>query len=334
MPLPKKLVRQFLIWMVAGIALYGAFVVYGGLSDIKDSAAALGWAGWLTLLALSIVNFALRFARWHYYLAVLGHKVPVFHNLLAFFAGFAFTTTPAKAGEAVRAFYLKPQGVPYTQSLAALFVERLVDSISIVVLASLAAFAFEKVRLPVVLFGVLFIALLPLVHSRALQEFLSRKSETMGAGKLAAAIGHLVTMLRSSAALLRSGPLYAGLALGAFANAAVALTLYVILCKLGINVDPAVAVGIFSVSILVGVASFVPGGLGSTEAVMGVLLVLAGIDTATTLTVVLLCRVVTMWFPLALGLLVVLGIELGVRKDSHSRLEGFDHQASESAKEN
>ena len=35
------------------------------------------------------------------------------------------------------------------------------------------------------------------------------------------------------------------------------------------------------VSVLAGALSFIPGGLGSTEAVMGVLLLLVGVDTAT-----------------------------------------------------
>ena len=56
-------------------------------------------------------------------------------------AGFTLTVTPGKAGEAVRSLYLHQYGVSYAQSLAALFVERLLDVLAMSLLALLILLA-------------------------------------------------------------------------------------------------------------------------------------------------------------------------------------------------
>ena len=61
----------------------------------------------------------------------------VYKRQLYYLSGFAFTVSPAKAGEAVRSLYLRSYGVTYSQSIAALFVERLQDLLAMVLLASL-----------------------------------------------------------------------------------------------------------------------------------------------------------------------------------------------------
>ena len=73
------------------------------------------------ILGLSLLNYCLRFVRWQLYLSRLGYDLPHGLSLRYYLAGFAFTTTPGKAGEAVRSLYLKRHGISYSQSLSALF---------------------------------------------------------------------------------------------------------------------------------------------------------------------------------------------------------------------
>ena len=56
---------------------------------------------------------------------------------------------------------------------------------------------------------------------------------------------------------------------------------------------------------LAGALSFLPGGLGGTEVVMGGLLIAFGADGATAVAITLLCRLATLWFAVALGGLAV-----------------------------
>jgi uncharacterized protein (TIRG00374 family) len=307
--LSPKLIRQFLIWLVVGIAVYGIAVIYADFDKIQASLAKMGWLGWCAVLALSTVNILVRFGRWQLYLHTLGHKVPALRSLQYFIAGFAFTSTPAKAGEALRSVYLKREGVSYPQSLGALFVERLTDLIAVILFALAAAYPFEDYRWLVALAGCLTLSMLPLVHSQFLRAQLTQLSDRMPNTRIQAALRHLVEILTSSAALLRSGPLYGGMALSLIAALAVCLIMYIVLTLLGAEISLTLAIGIYATGILVGALSFLPGGIGSAELVMIGLLILAGVDKTTATAATLVCRIAALWYSIGLGIIAVIGLE-------------------------
>jgi len=307
--IPAKYVRQFLVVTLLSIVFYGVSAVWGGVDEVWSSLVRIGWQGWAIILGLSLFNYSLRFIRWDYYLRELKYRVPVMANLSAYLAGFAFTTTPGKVGEAVRSFYLKPHDVGYVHSLAALFVERLVDLIAMILVASLAAYAFEDMRWVVVVVLIAAVAIVPLMHSQALHRRLDSLRFGFRSQRLRDLGGHLVSMLQTSSSLLRSGPLYYGLLLGLIAWAAEGYALYVVLDRLGADADIWYATGVYGIGILAGAVSFVPGGLGSTELAMGSLLILGGVETSMAVAAVIICRLATLWFAVLIGLVVVLKLE-------------------------
>lgn len=84
--------------------------------------------------------------------------------------------------------------------------------------------------------------------------------------------------------------------------------MYLIADSLRIGISLATGVGIYAIAVLAaGALSFLPGGLGGTEAVMGVLLIAFGTDSATAVAITLLCRIATLWFAVALG-----GVAVGI----------------------
>jgi len=307
--LSPKLVRQSMIWLVIGIAVVGVMVALSDIDKMRMSLARFGAIGWATVITLSTLNIFLRFGRWQYYLRTLGHHVPAVRSLEYFVAGFAFTSTPAKAGEAVRSLYLKREGVGYTNSLAALFVERLTDLIAVVLLALAAAYQLADYRWLVILAGAITLAMLPLIHSILLRRLLRKLTDHLEPGRIQTAIRHLLNLLKSSAALLRSGPLYGGMLLSLLAALAVGLMMYVALLQLGVDIALPLAVGIYATGILAGALSFLPGGIGSAEAVMIGLLVLAGVDGTTATAATLVCRIAAMWYSILVGILIVLRLE-------------------------
>lgn len=319
MTLSPKLIRQFVIWLAIAIAAYG--IVLAAMEDVDKmtaSLASIGVVGWGAVIGLSSLNIILRFFRWQNYLAALGHHLPAARNLQYFVAGFAFTITPAKAGEAVRSLYLKEDGVSYTNSLAALFVERLTDLLAVVLMTLAAAYSFEDYRWLVWLAGGMTLAVLPLIHSVWLRDLLSELAAKFSHNKLGAAIGNIVNLMNSSAALLKSGPLYGGMALSLVACFAVCYMMYVTLNLLGAEVSMTLAVGIYATGILVGALSFLPGGIGSAEAVMIGLLVLAGVDLTTATAATLICRIAALWYSIVLGLGIVLRLELGTARQQEN----------------
>jgi len=305
--------RQSLFWLVIAIAVYGVTVVISGVEEMGESLARIGIAGWAAVLGLSTFNIALRFWRWQMYLNTMGYSVPVSRSLQYFLAGFAFTSTPAKAGEAVRSLYLKTEGVKYTDSLAALFVERVTDLLAVILFALAAAYTIESMRWLVILAGIATLAMLPVIHSNWLRKLLGDLQEKLQSGKLQNGIGYVIEMIGSSSALLQSGPLYGGMVLSLIACFSVCFMMHLTLILLGVDIPVALAVGIYATGILAGALSFMPGGIGSAEAVMLGLLVLAGVDTNIALAAILVCRIAALWYAIAIGVIVVL--RLGAAPD-------------------
>ncbi len=330
MALPKNFIRQFVIFLALSVVGYGAWVAYSGAGEVWSAITQLGWDGWAIVLGLSLLNYVLRFVRWDIYLKRLGCKVPHAWNFLAYIAGFGFTASPGKVGEAVRSVYLKRFNVSYVQSLSAFFVERLVDMLSMIIVASLAAYAFENTRWLVAVTFIVTIALLPLVHSQWLYDFLDRRRRNLASERLKSMGEHLLELLRTSADLLKSAPLYAGLLLGLVAWFAEGLGLYIVLERMGADIPLLVVAGIYGVAVLAGAVSFVPGGLGGTELVMGSLLVLSGADAAVAASAVIVCRLATLWFAVVLGLTCVVGMEVkGVGAGDALENPGLDRLAKD-----
>jgi len=87
--------------------------------------------------------------------------------------------------------------------------------------------------------------------------------------------------------------------------AAEGLALYLLLRFFGADVTPSDAVFVFSFSMIVGAASMLPGGLGSTEVTAVVLLTTLGVDFNVAVASTALVRVTTFWFAVGIGVLML-----------------------------
>jgi uncharacterized protein (TIRG00374 family) len=106
---------------------------------------------------------------------------------------------------------------------------------------------------------------------------------------------------------LSPGALSVGFVLGFFAWGFEGIGLSVLAgASVVSHLDLFAAVGIYAVAVLVGAVSFLPGGLGSTEAVMTTLLVARGFPVADSIFITLSCRLLTLWLAVLLGWVAVL----------------------------
>lgn len=79
---------------------------------------------------------------------------------------------------------------------------------------------------------------------------------------------------------------------------------------------------IFALAMVAGALTFMPGGLGSAEVVLYVLMKTTGMGEAEAITATLLCRLATLWFAVVLGLLSVLWLEKGHLPMAESEVGG------------
>jgi len=74
------------------------------------------------------------------------------------------------------------------------------------------------------------------------------------------------------------------------------VVLYLSFLALGINSNQLLLAGVVALSLLIGIASSLPGGLGSTEAVMVIILGIIGIESTIGIAGIMLARFLTFWY--------------------------------------
>lgn len=301
----RRYIPHLVVILFAG---WCAYALRGDLAQVSLAPALHSWDLVAAACLLSLVNYGLRILRWRSYLARLGYRLPYRFAALTFVAGFAYTLSPGKVGEMVRARYYAPLGVPLTKVAGAFFAERLLDLVAMVVLAALLFAGSAQYRGWIVGAGLLvtvvlfLLALLPWdrisTAVRANERIAPLIGKTLASGTSA---------LAATQPLLRPAPLLFGFALAMLAWGVEGVGLNVLGGMLpGVHLDVGTSVGIYAIAVLIGGLSFLPGGLGSTEAVMTALLVTHGFPVGDSIFLTLACRLVTLWLAVVLGWLAVL----------------------------
>ena len=288
-------------WSVALAALgYLGLSLWAGWRDVVAAVVQVGPLVLFALLLLSLSNYLLRFLRWSRYLDLLDTPVAWRINLAVYFSGFALTTSPGKLGEMLRSVLLKPHGVPAAASLAAFFAERASDLLAILVLAAIGLWAYAPARPVVGLALAAVAAALLLVQWTALIARIDRwaLARPQKWARLVVRLCEIVLHFRRCFSL---PAMSMGLALGVLAWFAEGFGFWWLLAALGHPLPLTTAVFIYAFAMLVGGLSFLPGGLGSSEAVMIGLLALHGFPEAAAVTATLICRLATLWFAVGLG---------------------------------
>jgi uncharacterized protein (TIRG00374 family) len=294
---------------MAAFAGWCAYSVRGDLAHISSAALARSWDLVALASLLSLLNYILRIVRWRTYLARLGHPVGLRFAALTFTAGFAYTVSPGKVGEMVRARYYVPLGVPIRNTTAAFFVERLMDLVAMIVLAASfftlsSGYAGAVIAAGLLVIGV-FVALTVMPWYRLATRL---RSSPRIPEVLRRPVSGVAFALANTRALISPSLLLYGFALGLLAWGLEGAGLGILSSMFPGYVGLATAAGIYGVAVLLGSLSFLPGGLGGTEAVMAALLATHGLALSDALLVTLTCRLVTLWLAVAIGWLSVLAL--------------------------
>ena len=302
---PQRL-RAVAVTAALAAAGYIAVSLWFGADAVLAALSAIGPGGLLIALLLSLFNYALRFARWHGFLARLGHRPPLVASGGIYLAGFALTTVPGKIGEAVRSLFLKPFGIPFPHSLAAFAAERMADLAAMLLLCALGASAYPPARPFMFAAVALLLGLLLSLHAADMIERLGRRIARWSPARLDRPLVGLVQTLHQARSLFAPLPLLAGLMAGWLAWAAEGYALYLVVQWLGVPISLPVALFIYAFAMVVGALSFLPGGLGGAEVAMVALLVINGLPEPAAVAATVLIRLATLWFAVALGLLALL----------------------------
>jgi uncharacterized protein (TIRG00374 family) len=309
MKLPRNFVSRSFVVIGLFAALYAVLALYFGWHDIRRELA--GFPAWQlgVLTGLSLVNYGLRFLRWEVYLRSLDARIPLRESLGLYFATYLMVITPGKIGEIFKAGILRERfDAPLAKGLPIVLAERIYDFLAVLTLAAAGLF-FWPGPLTGLTTGLAAAATVPLFlmlfQNRSIRtRLLNRAARSnllarhrVGLDEAMDSLSRLLGFKQSLFSLVLSTLAWLGEGVG----------LWLICLGLGFPVSLGAALFVYAAGTLVGSLSFMPGGLGGTEATIIYLLGTLSLPGATAAAAALLVRLFTLWLAVVIGLLFFLG---------------------------
>ncbi len=303
-----SLLRRLLPGLVLGFVVFVGLALLGDLQKVSLMILRFEWKYFFIAIAFTLLNYLLRFFKWHFYLGQIGvRRITYWQSLRLFLAGFPLAVTPGKVGEILKGVWLmRLTGVPVGRGVSVVVAERVSDGMAVLLLSSLGVVGYPQYW-PVFAFVMVFLlAVIVISQIRPLATWLLEQG---GRLRLLRKVSQSAReFYEGSFALFRPGSTLLAVCLGAVSWLGEGIGFYFIMLGLGIAPSQrllAMAVFVLSFSTIVGAASALPGGLGAAEvSIAGMLTFTLQQEPAIAAAATLLIRMATLWFGVLLGLVV------------------------------
>ena len=298
--LGRRLLPVFVLGLLVLIGLLGVAHPRQFLAQLRRFDFAL----LVPILALSLVNYVLRFVRWEIYLRALGTRLPVGRSLGVFLTGFLLSVTPGKAGELGKAWLVRELGGgPALRVAPAVVAERVTDLLGVGALLAVGALPFPGGPWWAAL------GLAGVVLGTAVFTWERWADWLFGhLGRLPVVgprVGTLVTVYQGLRNLLTPRLLAMGLLVATLAWGAEGAGFVVAVRAYAPRAGFLAGLFDYTASTFLGSASMLPGGLGAADGALTALLRAQGLDTARATLITFIIRGATLWFAVLLGLLAL-----------------------------
>ncbi len=303
----QSVVKRLVPGLVLGFIVLIGLALMGDLREVSQSLLRFHWEYFLVAIGFTLVNYTLRFVKWHFYLGQVGiRNLTIKQSLRLFVAGFPLAVTPGKIGEALKGVWLNRLcKIPIGRGVSVVLAERISDGMAVMILSTIGVIAYPQYWPAFLVILGMLVLIIVLSQIRPAAIWL------LGIGERLPLVSRMVHGLREfyegSFALFRPGALLLAVLLGTISWLGEGIGFYYIL--LGLGAPPSIqllasAVFVLSFSTAVGAASALPGGLGAAEiSIAGMLAIVLWESPAMATSATLLIRLATLWFGVALGLL-------------------------------
>lgn len=301
----KSTVTNLLKYMplAFGLLLLGVGAFFVPWSDVVPYFSRLNMMSYVSILVMGVAYYVARIVRYYYMLGVLNEPRSLSKTVMAYFTAQPISLLPA--GEAYRVVTLKEHGdVPKSKGISIVFIQSFTENIAMIVLALISAIILNQYV--VIVFGLLLLYL-------AVFVLVSARRTAIKSHKILNKLP-FVNFARSKyqAFILRNKTLLSGkslvtLILSGFISTLIAsMLLFIVANDIGIPLDFAHAVVVFTLPTVLQNISFLPGGIGVNEQGTVGILVLLGASVPAAVALTLIMRFVTLVLGVIIGLAALL----------------------------
>ena len=296
-----KLNQKLFVIIIASIIFYALFLIFTDLSKLSENIQDFKIEYIPLILFLVSSGWLALYLRWTFLLKNSGYAVPHKKNFQIFLTGFPLSITPGKIGELLKSQLLKDNfDIPRKITAPIILVERLYNAVGILIISFFGIWFLDFSGIVIltatcVLTG-LFLALRSkklfsqIIKFSSKIKFLSKFSNSLSESHDVITISIKPKVFVFSSLLSASYWILESIAV------------YFIFQAFGIDfIELIQVIPTYATSIILDVASFVPGGIGVFEGTLTGLLNLQGLTLSAAVTLTIFIRIFTIWYSVIVG---------------------------------
>ena len=241
------------------------------------------------------------FARWHLLLVNSKIFIPKKNSFVIYLSGIALTIIPGKVGELVKSQLLKTKfGIPRSKTVPIVILEQFYTLVGLIVISFFGIWYFELGTYVIGFFTAVLVFSFILISSKRifnkLMVILEKRKIT---SKIVEPLSLSYDTIRKS---IRGPIVFYATALTSIFWLLEAVTVYFVLLSFGVDgIEFLMVIPTYATSIMLGFLSFLPMGLGVVEGSLASFFSLQGIEVSLSLTLVIIIRIFTRWYGVAVG---------------------------------
>jgi len=241
-----------------------------------------------------------------YFLNEINIKLGYKNNIFIFLSGLSALITPVGGGEAIKFHYVKKNfSGSYSQTLPIIVLERLFDLSAIILIVGIISVFVEipESRIIVIVLFLFIMGVFTVIRNPKLFSILIKIGSRINF--LKNNISQLTESYTTITRIVMPKPLTIGFVLSIMAWILQALAIFLCFQSFQLNTDFLTSVSLTFTSMIIGVMTMIPGGLGVTELSMTGFFLHYGIPEKIVPSLVLLIRLVTIWFSTLVGFITI-----------------------------
>lgn len=257
------------------------------------------------ILSLVSVSWLVLFFRWTILLKKVNVSLPLRSSFVIYLSSFSLSATPGQLGELIKSQLLKNKfNIPVAKTAPLVIIERLYDLTGAMFVSILGLWFLGVGIHIIIILSICLVVIFLLLRSRtAFNKILNLVKNMKFLSKFIESISESYDTIHLS---LNRKTLFLSILSSITYWFIVGIAAYFVLKAVGIDdINYVNVVSIYSSSVILGAASFIPGGIGVTEGSIAGLLNLNGVDISIAFVLGILIRIFTLWYSVLIGFIAL-----------------------------
>ena len=296
-----KIINKIIIIIIAVVGLYATFLIASDISTISDKISSFNIEFLPIIISLVTCGWFVLFARWHLLLINSKIFIPKKNSFIIYLSGAALSIIPGRMGELIKSQLLKTKfGIPRSKTVPIIILEQLYTLIGLVLVSFFGIWLFELGAYVIGFFTVVLVFSFILISSKkSFYKLIAMLEKIKFTSKFVEPLSSSYDTIRKS---IRGPIVFYATALTVIFWMLEAISVYFVLLSFGIDgIEFLMVIPIYLTSLMLGFLSFLPMGLGVVEGSLASFFSLQGIEISLSLTLVIIIRLFTRWYSIAVG---------------------------------